>query len=281
MITAVPLPAEYRLGVREQAIATRPAPAFLLGHRWVGRRWWFVPGSLIVKLTASALATMALGFACWYRLRRRAIFEALLTVAAPLAVLGGFLFFGAQNLGLRYWLPIIALAGVAAGPAVSVLRRGHVARLGIGLLALTQLYWLWASVPHSLAWTAPPFRPGYRYASDSNLDWGQDGYRLESWIRRHRDAVVLYFGASPIEWKPVPGGVASQPGWYAISATFVKYWAPPSLGGYLVLLGHCPVGTIGGTILLWHFDRPPDLRVHPTYRVPPICHGRFSAPVRR
>ena len=35
--------------------------------------------------------------------------------------------------------------------------------------------------PSSAAWTAPPLRPGYAVATDSNLDWGQGLYALRSW----------------------------------------------------------------------------------------------------
>lgn len=281
VLTAVPWPHEYAVGVRDQAVITsRPQPAFLLGHRWIGRRWWFVPGALLVKLTASTLITLVAGLACWKGLRRSTVLEAFLTVAVPAGVLGVFLVLEAENLGLRYALPAIALAMVAAGPLVRILRRGWAGRLGVGALAVAQLSWLAASVPHSLAWTAPPWRPGYRFASDSNIDWGQDGYRLERWVRRHPDAVVLYFGGSPVAWRLSPDGRASKPGWYAVSATFLEDYAPPLLGGYLVLNRYCPVTTIGGTIPVWHFERPPAADGRVTFRTPPVCRGRFSKPSR-
>jgi len=81
----VPWPSEYDYGISKQAlIAAKPGRAYLLGHAWEGARWWFWPGSALVKLSASAFIIVLVGLMCWRRLPRRTIFEAALVLVVLL-----------------------------------------------------------------------------------------------------------------------------------------------------------------------------------------------------
>ncbi|HYV59648.1 MAG TPA: glycosyltransferase family 39 protein [Acidimicrobiia bacterium] len=285
----VPWPKEFDTGIYDTArFSTQSTPGYLFGDAWFGAKWWYWPGSLLVKLPITVLAAFAGGLVCWRavgRDRRRLAFVVLVPLAAALtAVLLPY----PEPVGVRYLLPAIALGLVAASPLVVIGRR----RWGLVLLAVLaagQLAFFWQSQPHSLAWTAPPFRPGYRVATDSNLDWGQDFFRLQDWAKGKRP-VLLYFG--PIE--PVPNVPGSTPlfqptekegvlaildpaalrhHWLAVSATALTAYFRPVLAW---LRAYCPVGNLGGTILLYRFDKPPDYDIRGPDEPAAPCRGNVS-----
>jgi hypothetical protein len=162
-------------------------------------------------------------------------------------------------LGLRYMLPVFGLLTVAVAP----LARGP--RVLPVLLVAGSAAFTTASLPHSLAWTAPPFHPGYRTATDSNLDWGQDVYGLQRWARGKHPWIACYSprgagcitdvaGARRLDKHASPSGVH---GWVAMSSTLLNLdgWDP-----WLSRLR--PVGAIDGTVLLYRLagsslTRPP------------------------
>jgi hypothetical protein len=285
----VPWPKEFGTGIYDTArFSTLKTPGYLFGDAWWGAKWWYWPGSLVLKLPITVLAAFVGGLVCWRsvdRARRRLAFVVLVPLAA---VLTAILLPYPQPVGVRYLLPVVALGLVAASPLVVIGRR----RWGLvllGVLAAGQLAFFWQSQPHSLAWTAPPFGPGYRVATDSNLDWGQDFYRLQDWAKGKRP-VVLYFG--PLEAQPnLPGAVPLfiptekdnvlaiadpallRDGWLAVSATALTAYYRPVLGW---LRAYCPVGSLGGTILLYRFDKPPDYGIRGPDQPAAPCEGDVS-----
>jgi hypothetical protein len=232
---------------------TAPAPAFLLGHHWYGGRWWFWPGSMVIKLPVTLLVAWLLGALVHRRAApdaRRRVYVA--TVPAAL-LLAAFTMASPVDLGLRYMLPVIALLTVCVAPLARV-PRAIPALLLVGSAAIAL-----ASVPHSFAFIEPPFHPGYRVGTDGNLDWGQDVYRLQRWARGKRPWIACYSPRGMNCALAVPGarrlGKYGSPagvhGWVAMSATLqsLKNWDP-----WLRRLR--PVGTINGTILLYHVRAP-------------------------
>jgi 4-amino-4-deoxy-L-arabinose transferase-like glycosyltransferase len=276
----VPWPREYQDNIRDQARVTKvPAPAYLLGRSWRGIRWWYWPGSVLVKLPLSTLALMAAGVLGWWRLGRDRILRALLVLGLPAAAVTAFVVPEPRQLGLRYLLPALALGLVAAGPAVRIFssRRPLVRGLAfgcLGLVALAQLAWLWEAVPHSLAWTAPPFRPGYQVAADSNLDWGQDLYALARFGERKRIAVDYFGTVDPTLLIDGATQLRADPpvGWVAVSASQLTTWKGDELSW---LRAYCPVRVINGTILVYRFDHPPDRSPGPM-RPTSKCSGGTS-----
>ncbi|MDQ4131034.1 MAG: glycosyltransferase family 39 protein [Actinomycetota bacterium] len=276
VIAAAGWPPEYAAGIRYLArVSFTPAPTFLLGQSWEGARLWYWPGSMLVKLPLPVLAVLLGGLVCWKTLdpptRRRAMF----VLWVPGAALAAFTVTQPRPLGLRYLLPVIALWLAAASPLVTVARTVS-GRVAFAVIAAAQVAILVSSSPHSLAWTSPPFRPGYRFATDSNLDWGQDFYRLQQWARG-RAPMVAYFGGPGLSVEDIPGArpllgadVASVEGWVAASASFLTAYQRQELAW---LRKYCPVGTIAGTILVYWFERPPDSTPGPSAPAPPCRTG--------
>jgi hypothetical protein len=280
----VVVPRPYVEGLRFLAgHDTGSAPGFLLGTSWTGINPWFWPASLMVKLSTPVLVLLLAGTAAFVvAVRRngpaRAVWpQALAAVVLPAVVLFAFELPGPRTLGVRYLLPTLALWVVLASPLALMAPRRIAAAAMAVLVALAAVV-LGVSYPHSLAYTAPPFQPGYRVATDSNVDWGQDFNLLNAWSRG-RHPYVAYFGPRGVGLSQLPGArpllgtaPASITGWVAASATDLTSAKRQSLSW---LRAYCPVGTLGGTILLYRFATPPTSAPGPATPAP-LCPGAVS-----
>jgi hypothetical protein len=162
--------------------------------------WWdyFLVAFLLKTPTGSLfLIGAALAVAFWWKpLQVREILFLLIPA---------ILFFAALtrvkvNIGLRYALPVYPLLYVFASRVATLRFRSAwaVPALVCVPLALTAFSTLRVA-PHQLAYfnelAGGPGR-GYRYLSDSNIDWGQDLKGLQAYMaRKHLPMIYLaYFG---------------------------------------------------------------------------------------
>lgn len=293
MLSQLPLlvPRPYLSGVGYLAVHdTSGSPGYIAGIAYTGGRWWFWPLSLVIKWPGTGLLLLVAGAAgCLLLppdLRRRAG----LAVGLPAALIAGFTLAMPKDVGVRYLLPVLALwAAAAASGLVAVLGAvtgawpRRVARTAAAVLLAATVAGTAGSFPRSLAWTAWPFRPGYAVVTDSNVDWGQGLYVLRSWSAS-RDPWVAYFGPRGVNTADIPGArplLGTAPGhlagWVAASVTAVNSANRSSLGW---LRAWCPVEVLDGTILLYHFSRPPGslpARRVPPPRPAPLCPGQWSS----
>jgi hypothetical protein len=279
VIDVIPWPKSYELGFQFQ-IAASPleSPAYLMGQSWRGVRWWFWPVTLAVKLPLAALAVAVLGPIGWFRLDRATIRRAATVLLPSVVVLVVFLLPFPKEVGIRYALPVVALLLVVGSPVAPWLVASRPRWVLAALLLVAQLASFWDSVPHSLAWTAPPFRPGYAVAAESSLDWGQDNRALIEWMDG-RTVFVAPFGGSLEAVHKTPGYrelVTTAPGdvrgLAAASVTALTTYQREQLSW---LRAYCHVGTIGGSILLYRFEHPPTLEPGPS-RPAGRCSGDVS-----
>jgi hypothetical protein len=256
---------------------------YLVGVAYTGGRWWYWPVSLVIKYPAAILLLLVGGaVACWWT-DRDARRRTALAVGVPAVVLAAFTVAGPLNVGVRLLLPVMALWSVAASSLVPVVQR-----LGIAwrrALTATAAVLLAAGVastalsfPASLAWTAPPFTPGYAVATDSNVDWGQGFDALRSWSKG-RSPWVAYFGPRGLSESDIPGarplvGVvpSAVSGWVAVSATALTSADSARLSW---LRNYCPVDVLAGTILVYRFQQPPLVLPAPA-RPATQCSGPWS-----
>ena len=271
------LPTPYVEGLRYLATVPPPSNGYLLGVAWTGGRWWFWPGGILVKVTTPVLLVLLVGPVAWRYAERTVRRDAFAVLAVPGLALVAALMLSSRDLGVRYLLPTFALWCVGASALVLVLRPGLV-RIASGAAAVVAAVLLLASAPHSLAYTSPPFTPAYRVATDSNVDWGQDFDSLRSWAVG-LSPYVDWFGPRGTSWTDVPGArdlLAADPatitGWVAVSATHLTSDHADRLSW---LRAYCPVGTIGGSVLLYRFATPPTADPGPTAPAPP-CSGDVS-----
>jgi hypothetical protein len=259
-VDVIPWPAEYEVGFQTQlATSAVDSQGFLFGDMWWGARPSYWPLAMLVKLPITVIALMLVGPLAWLALRREDRRLAALVVVLPALVAFAFVLPYNKPIGLRYAMPGIALLLVIASPLALVLVRRRAGYAVLGVAVLAQLAFLWSSVPHSLSWTAPPFRPGYQVVSESNLDWGQDGYRLAEWMEGRTGHVAFFGSASVVDgvpgFRPLIGAPPEEvTGWAAVSASQLTIHYRDELA---YLRAYCNVGTVAGTVLLYRFDEPP------------------------
>lgn len=117
---------------------------------------------------------------------------------------------------------------------------------------------------------------GYRYVTDSNLDWGQDLIRFSDWVKKNNIPKVEfdYFGwadpayylGSRFEWLWATKYLNAEDfklknksdGWLAVSVTFLQT-SPgpveqPEYPNYLWLHSYQPVTIIGHSIFVYHIQ---------------------------
>jgi hypothetical protein len=103
-----------------------------------------------------------------------------------------FNFFYNTQIGIRYVLPVFALATIFCGRFLvdpeSKLRRYAAVILVVWAAASTLSYY-----PHFISYFnefVPDRKLAYRYLADSNLDWRGNEWYLDQYIRRHPRAIV-------------------------------------------------------------------------------------------
>lgn len=222
--------------------------AFLLGERSDRGWWYYFP---VVVFYKTPLAFLALAIAGMVILRREAV------AYVPLALLAAAMT-SRVNIGVRHVLPIYPLLTVLAAVAVVVLWRRSRAAVAV-LLA-----WYFVATalahPNYLAYfnEAAGEHPE-RIAVDSNLDWGQDLFRLSDLAERQKldPLYVSYFGSA--RWRehlpharPLPPARCVT-GWVAISEMQPILDTTPA---YDWLERHRPVKRVGASIRLYFI--PPD-----------------------
>jgi 4-amino-4-deoxy-L-arabinose transferase-like glycosyltransferase len=271
----VPLPEAYVSGFDAQKLDTEAGEfgSYLLG-RWSQSGWWYYNlFALLVKEPEPFL--MLLVLAPWFWSRRRGKPGGVGFLLVP--AVGLFLFlslFNRLNIGIRYLLPVIPFLYLLTGPVVeAVLAWRH--RWGRRLLTASLLgYFVLSAVlvhPDYLSYFNPISggpSAGPKLLLDSNVDWGQDLYRVPQLARKlgeNETLGLLYFGhVDPglygIRYTPVP----SQPtrGLLAVSVNFLfgyPYLAPLP-GGEMTMVApdhlawlrsRTPVAKLGS---IWVFD---------------------------
>jgi hypothetical protein len=260
----VPMPALIRGVLPFLQHASGGHPAFLLG-RVSQRGWWYYYLVVLAVKTPLPLLTLAIvGAVESVRAARTERWPALVPLAGACAVLVVALA-SHVDLGVRIvltiypFLAVLAARGVVtawrrAGTSITlVMRRSAIVALIAATLVIPVQVW-----PDYLAYFNPVAgaRPE-RVLVDSNLDWGQDLYRLADTVRaRHIDSVrVHYFGSSSLEAAGLPNSRRLDPderptGWVAASETFLAgVWSDTSLRW---LARRTPVARIGPSMRLYY-----------------------------
>lgn len=182
----LPVPAAFVLGVDLQCsdIETRTAPSFAHGQ-WSQSGWWyFYIYALLVKCSPGLLLLLLLATATPGPSEHSSIQGELILLVSASLILLVLSSHTSLNRHLRYALPLVSLSCVFVGRCFSGDR-----------LSRSRSYWsvvaagltIWSSVsafPSGLAYfngAATLVRPADWHLIDSNLDWGQDLYRLAEW----------------------------------------------------------------------------------------------------
>jgi hypothetical protein len=192
----------------------------------------FFPIALAVKTPLPLAVFAALGFVAARAHRTpEARFRALAPAIAIVATLA-MVIPSRTNIGVRHVLPVFPLLAMLAGAGAVAAWRAARWRIAARVAAVAAAIWAlaipFAAAPDYLPWfNALAGRHPDRVLIDSDLDWGQDLFRLERALaERHIDRVyIAYFGASDICRHDLPHLTWLRPrepvhGWIAISETF-------------------------------------------------------------
>jgi hypothetical protein len=235
---------------------------YMLGKWSSHGSWLFFPLAIAVKTPLVYLLISLIGvvlqFVESYHRRRWAIAApGICSIAILISVLPSNI-----NIGIRHILPIYPLLSICAGYFLArILRIGRPAMVGPAVTSVVVIGAISVSIlahPDYLSYfNVLGGRHPERIILDSDLDWGQDVYRLDQAMRSRNLEnyhAVLYGhgpGVSSLSSEGVSGAIwlpANQEveGWIAIS----KYFAATE--GYAWLRRYSPVEQVGKSILLYH-----------------------------
>jgi hypothetical protein len=249
--------------------------SFAMGNYSSEGVWWYFPAAFLLKNPAAFVMFLAAGLAAVFRRRG----PALLWLAMPFLFYFGSALMSKVQIGVRHLLPAMPLAAALAGLGlVSLLSR----RRGILLAApaaAVSVFFVISAHPFYLAYfseAAGGKSNGWKYLTDSNLDWGQDLKALGEKLRSEGSppVVLSYFGvARPERYgiKYCPLGVvtnvpeiargprsedlcASDRRLLAVSATNLQSTYYPDRERFAWLRGRKPYFTAGGSIFLYDLE---------------------------
>lgn len=186
---------------------------------------------------------------------------------------------GNLNIGVRHILPVFpftfVLVSLSLITGIEKIKKPAFKKAGLLIIGGLFIWYISSSLlsyPHYLSYfneLAGGTDNGYKYAVDSNYDWGQDLKRLLAWVEENNieKIKVDYFGGADIDYylgeklerfDPRQG---PQKGWLAISATLlqggrgnpVPNFNEPVLY-YEWLNNYTPIARAGKSIFIYYID---------------------------
>jgi hypothetical protein len=182
---------------------------------------------------------------------------------------------GNLNIGLRHVLPFYPFWFVLLSGVIVWLYRKTKAGSRVIFVGVASILFLWYVAANLI--TFPSYlayfnefiggnENGYKYLVDSNLDWGQDLKRLETFVEKNNIEKIrvdyfgggqphYYLGDRYVEYHSTEGPTK---GWIAVSATFYqnsKYYGPLyNQIDYTWLDEYEPITVIGNSILVFNIQ---------------------------
>jgi len=182
---------------------------------------------------------------------------------------------GNLNIGFRHLFPILPFMYILISKEIFFLwakLRGNTRKI-YSTMVVALLIWLGAGTalayPYYLAYfneTIGGSKNGYKYVTDSNVDWGQELKRLRDFVEENNiekirvdyfggGDVAHYIGDKAVIWH---ANMGQEPGWYAISATFIQnslyYKLTEGRPDYQWLREREPNTSIGHSILIYKIE---------------------------
>lgn len=265
----LPLPAAYLRAFDGQLFEVDSAlPSFLWGETFQGGRWDYYLAVLAIKTPLPFFLSFGLALTLSLTRSRLPARELLLLAGYPLLLFLLLSLSDQRQLGARALLSAVPLVQLWAATTIA---RSWPKRWPL-CLASAALAWTAVDAlrihPDYLAYFnsfAGGVEHGYLYASDANVDIGQDLAQLADYLEAEGvDQIqLLYFGSVDpalygIEYE-VPQG-ALRPGLLAVSVSLYRMAYPMFDHGVLRIVGPVsapgePVASIGGSIHVYRIPR--------------------------
>jgi len=207
-IRPVLFPADYYKGL---ILVTRHAlgghGSFLLGKTSNTGWWYYFPVAIFVKTPIPFFIFLALAIGIFGKIKAKLLFDELLLIIAPIIFLV-FSMYSKADLGVRHILPIFPFLAVYAAKSIKLVKFSEIKIVNYDLKKLMSalvfllliLWYLLSSVlsyPNYLAYfneAAGGAKGGYKILTDSNLDWGQDIFRIKKYLDENKisEGYILY-----------------------------------------------------------------------------------------
>jgi hypothetical protein len=247
--------------------------AFLLGSYSSEGWWYYYPVAMLLKTPVVALLAFAAIPLCYAGGKMPDAWKHHLVLLIPLFMFGAASLASARNVGLRHVLPVYPILYLLAGQAISLLaswpgwgRRALLGVMGAWLLGSTLFIH-----PSYLAYVneigGGPSR-GWKLLSDSNVDWGQDFFRLGRFMKEQGVEEILlahygnqdpaYYGIT-YQYLPGMGHIKAPPArvlrsdrvLLAISVMTLQGMFMPDKGAYRWLQERTPLARAGYSIYIY------------------------------
>ena len=228
------VPEAYRKGL-EYVFATSTRSTFILGQRYATGRWFYFPVAIAVK-TSLALLLLSVVAAAIPRAFRRRRLELLffLTPAVVYLVVG---MTSNLNIGVRHILPVYPfLIVLAAGATAWCADRWRGAAVAIAVLLAFHAANSIRTYPDYIAFGNELWGGTgntYKVLHDSNVDWGQDAYRVNEDARRHGEPCWYAHVGSGALTRLTPCSPLPMLGWTATNQLIRP--SPPLINGRVYL----------------------------------------------
>ncbi|QDT43958.1 hypothetical protein Pan241w_40620 [Gimesia alba] len=232
----LPLPRDYLMGFDLQRFIMQQSHPTFLDSEWTrtGFRSYYLY-TLIYKLPHGVQFLLLLAAFQWFKQRNQSDYISLRTLGmllTPVVLLVCIASLSNNQLGLRYILPVLPFLFLLIAPLAEQLdlEKNKLYSYAIIVAALTLPFSLRFAPDHLAYFNELSGGPenGGLHLIDSNLDWGQDLYRLKEYLKQHKvdDLGLAYFGTVPPSTLGVPYRLPPEfhpePGTYAISASLLQ-----------------------------------------------------------
>ncbi len=216
--------------------------SYLLGQTSNTGWWYYFPIAIFYKTPIPFFVFLILAAFSSKKIKAIESFDEIALIVAPLIFLA-ISMTSKADLGVRHVLPIFPFLAVYASKSINLidfralrLFKADTKKLIPVLLFLLLILWYLlsslSSYPNYLAYfnelSGGP-KGGYKILSDSNLDWGQDIFRIKNYLDEHHisdgyilypwdgNAALKYYG---INLKPFPWNERNIKGYLVISVTY-------------------------------------------------------------
>ncbi|RJP24877.1 MAG: phospholipid carrier-dependent glycosyltransferase [Candidatus Abyssobacteria bacterium SURF_5] len=200
----IPVPAPYPF-VRgfdaQKHIAEVGHSSFLAGMRSTNGWWYYFPLALLLKIPLAFWPMMGLTvFASLRNGDRRRKTAQLLLASSSIAIIASHSLLSRSQAGFRYIIVALPPLFILAGAVPALFSSGG-KRIAVGtLIALYIAPAIWFH-PHHLSYFSMLIggpKRGYKWLSDSNLDWGQDYEQAVAFARKSTVPVAVNPGILPV-----------------------------------------------------------------------------------
>ncbi|OGD56954.1 hypothetical protein A2V71_03130 [Candidatus Berkelbacteria bacterium RBG_13_40_8] len=172
--------------------------SYLLGQTSGTGWWYYFPVAIFFKTPIPIFILLFLSVFYFKKIRAKDIFDEYLLII-PVVIFLAFAMYSKADLGIRHILPVFPFLFVFISKTINLINFKKLSYATIVFALLIAWYLISAiiSFPNYIAYFnefADGSKGGYKILTDSNLDWGQDVFRIKSYVEKNQitDYYLVY-----------------------------------------------------------------------------------------